>query len=147
VRALLTALPRISDHVLTTSGKAPISGYSKCKIALDAAITKLNDGVPIPPWRIHDLRRAMASGMAKRGIQMPVVEKVLNHTSGSFGGVQGVYQRHDFADEKRRALEIWAKHLATIVDGAPAARNIIEIANARGSEPADWQELAALWRA
>ena len=131
VRGILTALPRISDYVLTTSGRAPISGYSKCKIALDAAVTELNGGEPIPPWRIHDLRRAMASGMAKRGIQMPVVEKILNHTSGSFGGVAGVYQRHDFASEKRLALESWAKHLATIVDGAPAATNVIEIARAR----------------
>jgi integrase len=135
VRALLAALPRISDFVLTTSGRAPISGYSKCKIALDAAITKLNDGEPIPPWRIHDLRRAMASGMAKRGIQMPVVEKILNHTSGSFGGVAGVYQRHDFAGEKKLALESWANHLATIVGGAPAATNIIEIAGSRVTGP------------
>ena len=131
VRGILTALPRISDYVLTTTGKTPISGYSKCKIALDAAITELNDGVPISPWRIHDLRRAIASGMAKTGIQMPVVEKVLNHTSGSFGGVAGVYQRHDFASEKRLALETWAGHLATIVDGAPKAANVIEIDKAR----------------
>lgn len=131
VRAVLADLPRISDYVLTTSGAAPISGYSKCKIALDAAITELNDGVPIPPWRIHDLRRAMASGMARMGVQLPVVEKVLNHTSGSFGGVQGVYQRHEFRAEKRQALELWARHLATIVDGAPAATNIIEIVKAR----------------
>ena len=131
MRAVLADLPRISDYVLTTSGAAPISGYSKCKIALDAAITELNDGVPIPPWRIHNLRRAMASGMARMGVQLPVVEKVLNHTSGSFGGVQGVYQRHEFRAEKRQALELWARHLATIVDGAPAATNIIEIVKAR----------------
>ena len=102
--------------MLTTSGRAPISGYSKTKIALDAAIAELNGGVPIPAWRIHDLRRALASGMARIGVQLPVVEKVLNHTSGTFSGVQGVYQRHDFAAEKRLALEAWARHLRALTD-------------------------------
>jgi integrase len=116
VREILAALPRNGDHVLSTSGKAPISGYSKCKIALDAAVTKLNGGAPIPGWRLHDLRRALASGMARMGVQMPIVEKILNHVSGSFGGVEGVYQRHDFALERRQALDQWARHLRALVD-------------------------------
>ena len=133
VRTVLAALPRFagSDFVLTTTGATSISGYSKAKTALDAAVAVLNEGEPIPPWRIHDLRRAMASGMARLGVQLPVVEKVLNHISGSFGGVAGIYQRHEFRAEKRQALEIWAKHLTTIVDGAPAATNVVEIAKAR----------------
>jgi hypothetical protein len=45
--------------------------------------------------------------MARLGINLPVIEKVLNHASGSFAGIVGVYQRHSFADEKRRALEAW----------------------------------------
>jgi len=53
----------------------------------------------------------MASHMARLGVQLPVVEKLLNHVSGSFSGVQGVYQRHSFSDEKRQALELWAQHL------------------------------------
>lgn len=130
-RAILATLPHVSDYVLTTNGRTPVSGYSKCKIALDDEVTKLNGGKAIEAWRIHDLRRAMASGMAGRGIQMPVVEKVLNHTSGSFGGVQGVYQRHDFAGEKKLALESWAKHLVTLVDDAPTATNVVELAKAR----------------
>jgi integrase len=119
VREILVGLPRFegSDFVLTFTGTVSITGYSQCKIALDAAIAELNGGEPIPPWRIHDLRRAMASGMAKAGVQMPVVEKILNHVSGSFAGVAGVYQRHDFADEKRKALEIWARHLRSLETG------------------------------
>jgi integrase len=81
----------------------------------------LNNGVPLEPWRLHDLRRSMASGMAKMGVQMPVVEKILNHISGSFAGVAGVYQRHDFADEKRKALEIWARHLRSFETGDETA--------------------------
>jgi integrase len=131
VREIIAALPRGSELLFTTNGQTAISGFSKAKSQLDATIAELNGGVPIPPWRIHDLRRAMASGMAKMGIQMPVVEKILNHVSGSFVGVAGIYQRHDFASEKKLALESWAKHLVTLVDDAPAATNVVELAKAR----------------
>jgi len=53
--------------------------------------------------------------MAKLGIQLPVIERILNHISGpSFGGVAGIYQRHSFEDEKRAALEAWAQHLLSL---------------------------------
>jgi hypothetical protein len=59
--------------------------------------------------------------MARLGINIPIIEKVLNHTSGTFAGIVGVYQRHDFADEKRDALDKWATHLSTVVGLAAAA--------------------------
>jgi hypothetical protein len=59
--------------------------------------------------------------MARLGINLPVIEKVLNHTSGSFAGIVGVYQRHDFAEEKRDALDKWATHISTIVGLVKAA--------------------------
>ena len=65
----------------------------------------------------HDLRRTGASKMPRLGISLPVVEKILNHTSGSFAGVVGVYQRHDFADEKFAALEAWAAFLDRLAHG------------------------------
>ena len=74
--------------------------YSKNKRRLDALLPS-----DMPAWRLHDLRRTAASGMARLGINLPVIEKVLNHASGSFAGIVGVYQRHSFADEKRAALE------------------------------------------
>ena len=119
VRSILTGLPRLegSDFVLTTTGRSSISGYSKCKAALDAAITELNGGVPIPPFPMHDLRRSMASHMARLGVGLPTIEKLLNHTGGSFAGIVGVYQRHDFANEKRQAFEIWAQHLLALGTG------------------------------
>ena len=52
--------------------------------------------------------------MARLGVQLPVVEKILNHSGNSFSGVAGIYQRHDFADEMRQALELWAQHLLTL---------------------------------
>ena len=53
--------------------------------------------------------------MAKVGVDLPVIEKVLNHVSGSFAGIVGIYQRHDFAVEKRDALDKWAARVAVIV--------------------------------
>ena len=101
--AILTALPRIGNQfVLTSTGDAPSSGYSKGKRRLDALLPP-----DMPDWRLHDLRRTVASGLARLGINLPVIEKVLNHASGSFAGIVGVYQKHEFSEEKRRALDAW----------------------------------------
>ena len=74
----------------------------KGKRCLDALLSP-----DMPPWRLHDLRRTTASGMARLGINLPIIEKVLNHASGSFAGIVGVYQKHEFSEEKRRALDAW----------------------------------------
>jgi integrase len=112
--AILKSIPRITDSpfVLTTNGTAPSSGYSKGKRKLDALLPS-----DMPAWRLHDLRRTVASGMARLGINLPVIEKVLNHSSGSFAGVVSVYQKHSFADEKRAALDSWSQHIERVVSG------------------------------
>jgi integrase len=114
--SILKSIRRIGDglFVLTTTGKTPSNGFSKGKRRLDALLQPDK-----PVWRLHDLRRSAASGMAKLGIDLPVIEKVLNHSSGSFAGIVGVYQRHDFADEKRAALEAWGRHVEGLVSGKP----------------------------
>jgi integrase len=113
-----------SPFVLTTTGKTPISGFSKAKKHLDKAITEVareeakkrgGDAVEVAPWRIHDLRRTMASGTAKLGVSVAVVEKVLNHVSGTFGGIVGVYQHHDFLPERRHAFNLWADHVTNLI--------------------------------
>jgi integrase len=118
---ILRCLPRIdgSGFVFTTNGRNPIRGAHQAKRRLDALVPD------IPPWVLHDIRRTVASGMARLGINLPVIEKLLNHVSGSFAGIVGVYQRHSFADEKRAAMEIWARHVEVIVTGSATA-NIVE---------------------
>jgi integrase len=117
--AILEAAPRLagSDLVFTTSGATSVSGYSKAKRNIDALL---------PPnmahWTLHDLRRTCASGMARLSINLPVIEKVLNHASGSFAGIVGVYQRHSFAEEKARALETWGNFVAALVEVKPASK-------------------------
>jgi integrase len=111
--AILQALPRIGDRfVLTTDGETPSSNYAKNKKRLDALLPP-----DMPAWWLHDIRRTAASGMARLGVNLPTIEKVLNHASGSFAGIVAVYQRHDFADEKRRALDAWGAQVKRIVSG------------------------------
>jgi integrase len=121
---ILTALPRIKTtkgFVFTTTRDAAVSGFSRAKDRLDAAIAAaaVNDAPAVEHWTFHDLRRTMASGMARLGIQLPVIEKVLNHTSGTFRGVVGVYQRHTYSDEKRKALEAWASFVTGLISKTP----------------------------
>jgi integrase len=120
--ALLKGLPRIAgDYVLTTTGESPSNGYSKGKRRIDALLPE-----NVPAWRLHDIRRTVASGMAQLGVNLPVIEKVLNHTSGSFGGIVAVYQKHEFAEEKRAALETWGSFVADLVGNRPR-RNVVRL--------------------
>ncbi len=117
--AILTALPRIGNQfVLTLTGDAPSSGYSKGKRRLDALLPP-----DMPDWRLHDLRRTVASGLARLEINLPIIEKVLNHASWSFAGIVGVYQKHEFSEEKRRALDAWGGFVAGLA-GDKARKNL-----------------------
>ncbi|HEX9743656.1 MAG TPA: integrase arm-type DNA-binding domain-containing protein [Nitrospiraceae bacterium] len=116
--AVLQGIPKVGDgpgYVFSTSGERSVTGFSRAKARLDARMRNVSEGERLTvDWRLHDLRRTMASGMARLGINLPIIEKVLNHTSGSFAGVVGVYQRHSFADEKRIALEHWGRFVSGI---------------------------------
>lgn len=105
--------------VFTTTGRSPISGFSKAKSALDLHMHELagENAGPIEPWRTHDLRRSVATGLQRLGVRLEVTERILNHRSGTHAGIVGVYQRYDFADEKRSALSSWDSHLQQIVSG------------------------------
>jgi integrase len=111
-QAILKTLPRIgsSDLVFTTNGETPISGWSRAKAELDAL-------AKIAPWRLHDLRRTVATGLQRLGVTLPATEAVLGHTSGSRAGLVGIYQRHDYASEKHAALESWGAHVMALVEG------------------------------
>jgi integrase len=97
--------------------RGPFNGFGKAKAGLDKA-----SGVK--DWRLHDLRRTMATGLQKLGVQLEVTEAVLNHVSGSRAGIVGVYQRHTWADEKRAALLAWGAHVEAIVEGRDGSGNV-----------------------
>jgi integrase len=130
---IIKALPRIkTESGLVFAGRhgRPVTAFSRAKDRVDAATTRANKEKPLPGWVFHDLRRTVASGMARLGIQLPVIEKVLNHRSGTFRGIVGVYQRHSFADEKRKALAAWASHVETVLSGNQPG-NVVSIRQSR----------------
>jgi integrase len=131
---VLRSLPRMGDGlVFTTTGKRPISGFSKAKRRLDAAMHKANrvelstkKGTSIPEWTLHDLRRTAATGMAKLKISPHVTDKVLNHVSGTISGVAAIYNRFEYLDERRDALDAWSRHVGNLI--VPADTNVITLA-------------------
>lgn len=103
-----------SGLLFSSNGTTSSSGHSKAKARLDRAVEVLAAGeglAPPIPWRVHDLRRTVATGLQRLGVRFEVTEAVLNHVSGSRSGVAGIYQRHDWADEKRAAVQAWANHV------------------------------------
>jgi integrase len=108
------------DFVFSTTGKTPVSGFSKAKAALDTAIVNARGETaakanvkpePLAEWRTHDLRRSGVSTLVRFGFDSIVADKILAHQPAKLLGVAGVYQRHDFARERAAALDAWAAHL------------------------------------
>lgn len=111
--SLVQSLPMWNggDCVFSTGGRGrvagarPISGFSKAKEVISAKIEK--DGLPpMEPWTVHDLRRSVATHMARLGVPQEHIERVLGHV---VQGVAGTYNRYSYLDEKRAALDAWGK--------------------------------------
>ncbi len=124
---LLEALPRYtrSDYVFTTtSGERPISGFGKAKNRLDQAIAELlvkqsktrEKEKKLPGWRLHDLRRTVRTQLGALPVPYEVRELVVAHVPPT---LTRTYDLHDYREEKRRALELWADRLRGIVENAP----------------------------
>jgi integrase len=124
---LLRSLPVIdgSSKVFPTrkggrEGEVGASGFSKATARIKGAVERALEREDGEQWQLHDIRRTVATRLQKMGVKITVTEAVLNHVSGTRGGIVGVYQTHDFAEEKRVALEAWADQLVRIVGGQDA---------------------------
>jgi integrase len=106
------AAPPKCRYVFSANGRTAIVGVSKWKRRVDAEMRR--ELGELTPWRVHDLRRTAASGMAALAVQPHVIEAVLNHRSGTIKGVAAVYNRYAYAPEKWEALDAWAAELARI---------------------------------
>jgi integrase len=115
---ILRSLPKVhTELIFTTNGRGPVANFSVAKLRLDNAITtdRASRGLPpVPPYHLHDLRRTLASGVARLGTAPHVIEKILNHQSGVISGVAAVYNRHAYLDQKRQALVVWGVHVSKI---------------------------------
>lgn len=127
VVAILQNVPKVEgcDFVFTTTGTSVVSGFSRPKIAIDAHVHELRkkaaklvrkdpDGIePLPRWTYHDFRRTGVTILAERkGFPPHVVDKLLNHVPTSLKGVARIYNRAEYLDERRSALNAWAEHVA-----------------------------------
>jgi integrase len=108
------AVPRLSDYLFpasrsTARGKPTtvFNGWGKAKVDFDKRC-----GVD---FRLHDLRRTFATNMAALGTPVQVTEKLLNHVSGSLGGIVAIYNRHNYLDEMREAVHAWETKLRKLV--------------------------------
>ena len=117
--------------VFSTTGATAVSGFSRAKEVIDAAIVERlreeaegrgedPEEIKSPDWVIHDLWRTVAANLQKLGVRLEVTEAVLNHVSGSRARIVGIYQRHEWATEKPQALDVWARRLDAIVSGKMA---------------------------
>ena len=106
-KQILTSLPSVKDQsfLFSTNGVRPVSGFSKAKKRID-----LLSGVD--NWRFHDLRRSFATYTTEK-LQIPpvVIDKVLNHVSGAVKGVAAIYQRGEYLEQRREALQAWGDYL------------------------------------
>lgn len=102
-----------SGFVFSHKDGRPVSGFSRMKKRLDAGLEKATK-LEIQPWRLHDLRRTVATNMQQLGVRFEVTEAILNHVSITQAGVASVYHRHDWMDEKRAALDAWGERVVEI---------------------------------
>jgi integrase len=108
--AILRSAPQRDGRALIFGdGAGGFQGWSKAKVALDNRVAQAE--VKVRPWRLHDLRRTVATHLNDLGTLPHVVEAVLYHSSGHKAGVAGVYNRANYQQEKRGALHRWADHL------------------------------------
>ena len=112
------------------SGLATPQQLEAATQTLIAEAGKDPDRAAIDDWILHDLRRTATTGMARLNIPPHVVDKILNHVSGTIRGVAAVYNRHSYIDERRAALETWSRHVESLVR-PPAPSNVVELAAAR----------------
>jgi integrase len=121
---LLGGIPNTGDFVFL-SGRSksgnPISGFSKAKASLDAHIH--NSGETLKNWGYHDLRRTVRTHMSRLKVASGVAERVLNHAPQ---GVEAIYDRHGYLEEKRKALNTWASSLSLILSNEPSD-NVVEL--------------------
>jgi integrase len=125
--ALIDAQPKIEgcDYVFPSRVETPFSGFGKSKAKLDKAIfaamkKQAKKGAKVeafPNWTLHDLRRSAKTLMVRAGVRPDISERVLGHV---IAGVEGTYDRHSYADEKRDALEKLAAMIERILNPLPS---------------------------
>ena len=133
---IIEAVPTIKgqDLLFSGNGKTPVSGFSSAKARLDrhmlTVVREMREDAELAPWVIQDLRRTATTGMARLGIPPHVADRILNHQAGTIRGVAAVYNRFEYLDERKSALETWGRFVESLVRPVPS--NVVALAAAAG---------------
>jgi integrase len=115
-REIISSMQRRGPFVFTINGERPMTVH-QVKARLDRE-TGIKD------WRLHDLRRTLRSGLAEIGVSYEIAERIIGHAMPQ---LERTYNAFAYRDEKRSALERWARHLSVIVTEGLAAPNVVEL--------------------
>lgn len=128
-KAIVDAQPQIDESDLVFPAQRDpskqMTNWSAMKASLDAAVAKTRDGKALRHWTVHDIRRTCRTLMSRADVRSDISERVLGHV---VPGVAGVYDRHAYVEEKRKALEALASVLEQIIN--PAADNVFSLPQA-----------------
>jgi integrase len=107
---VLKTCPRTEgrDCIFATRRETAFSGWSKAKHQLDAKCG-------VQDWRLHDLRRTVATGMQAARVLPHVVAAILNHSTAGLFGVTAIYLRDRQEQAKRAAMDAWDRRLRVIL--------------------------------
>jgi integrase len=114
---IIRTLPHFESnpYVFAGRGRAHYNSFGRGKAEFDAKVN-------IPHWTLHDLRRSARSLMSRAGVLENVSERTLGHV---MGGVEGIYNRHQYQQEKAHALRALAGLIENIL--RPEAANIRQL--------------------
>lgn len=126
---IIDALPRKGSYIFTTNGETPALSLGKptARIANrmeEMASKEAGEPVEIPHWRPHDLRHTVKTGLAALGVSLEIRSRATNHLS-DIPPMDRRYNHHGFIDEKRRALESWARFVSELVSGPEG--NVVQL--------------------
>lgn len=134
---IIKALPRIDkcDLMFSTNGKTAVSGFSRAKARLDAAMLKRAkaeceklggepDGMKLPEFVVHDMRRTVARGCQIDGVAPEIIERMLGHVTHTKSGLKGVYQVFEFEGERRVAFAKWGQRIIAL---AATSGNVVQL--------------------
>jgi len=114
MREILDTVPHMASRDLLFGSYSPkgFGAWDEGKRALDERLAG-----QVQPWKLHDIRRSVATKMADIGVQPHIIEQILNHVSGHKAGPAGIYNKSSYEREVKAALAQWHDHLRTLVEG------------------------------
>lgn len=117
---LLRSLPAAKTKIPAKGRVFQFNGFTKAK-------TRLDENAEITAWRLHDIRRSVATGLREMGISQDVTERILNHRGQSRSGIAAVYDKSELLEARKAALIAWGNFIEHLISGKKVGRNIYKM--------------------